>query len=259
MKSILGYLLAGIAAYLVFLAVQFPADRAYALLAQRLDLPVALYQLEGSAWRGEARELFWEGRRLGRVTWQFRPQSLVLGRLEARVHLTPTASSRLEAVAGRRWDGALYLRAGDARLSLAELEPLFNRDPMGLTGILTVTLEELDIEAGRITALRGRAVIEKAGLAPPVDVTVGGFEVDFDLNPEGFIEARLKDRGGPLQAQGQLRIQPDGSYRLSATLAARDPRRSDIRQALGYLGTPGPDGRISLVRTGKWAFLRTGH
>ncbi len=46
-------------------------------------------------------------------------------------------------------------------------------------------------------------------------------------------------------------LQPDGSYRLTAELAARDPQRRDIKQALRYLGTLSPAGKVSLVRTGR--------
>ncbi|MFQ5487491.1 MAG: type II secretion system protein N, partial [Gammaproteobacteria bacterium] len=176
--------------------------------------------------------------------------SLLLGRLELALELSKDRA-RINAIAGRTLSGDLYLREGRAHLPLADVENLISREPMGLTGTVEVDLERLEFAPGRITAAQGSLNIENAGLAPPLKVAIGSFRMDFASTEEGTIKGVLSDSGGPLQAQGLLLLQPDGNYRLTAELAARDPQRRDIKQALRYLGTPSPAGKVSLVRTGR--------
>ncbi len=250
MKRGLAYVLFGLAAYVLFLLIQLPAQQVYGRLTERYPLPVKLYQLKGSVWNGSAALVTWGPRRFENLHWRLRPQSLLLGRLEIAVELSKDRA-RIAAIAGRALNGGLYVRAGQAHLPLADVENLISRDPMGLTGTVELDLERLEIARGRITAAQGSLSIENAGLAPPLKVAIGNFRMDFATTEEGVIKGVISDNGGPLQAQGLLLLQPDGSYRLTAELAARDPQRRDIKQALRYLGTPSPAGKVSLVRTGR--------
>ena len=250
MKRSLAYMLLGLAAYLLFLVAQLPAQQVYARLAPRLHLPLQLYQIRGSVWHGEAAVASWGAQRFEHLRWRLRPQALLLGRLEVDLELRKGAG-RLQTIIGLSMGGERYLRAGRVHLPLAEVESLVSREPLGLTGNLEVTLERLTVAAGRILAARGKLSIENAGLAPPLKVKVGNFRVDFETTEDGVIEGIIKDQGGPLQVQGLLRLQQDGRYRLTAELAARDPQRRDIRQALRYLGNPSPAGKVSVVRTGR--------
>ncbi len=250
MKRGIAYGLFALAAYLVFLLAQLPATQVYGRLAGHLSLPVTLYGLSGTLWDGRARVARWKDWRLEDLHWQLRPQALLLGRMEAALAVKRD-EARLEAIVGRAWKGGLYLRDGHLRLPLAMLEALVSREPLGLAGEASLDLERLEIAPGRIVEASGVLNITGAGLAPPIKVTVGDFRVRFQTTAAGVIEGHIKDTGGPLQAQGLFRLQPDGRYRLTAELAARDPKRSDLRQALATLGTPSPTGKVSLVRSGR--------
>ncbi len=190
-----------------------------------------------------------------------------------------TPAPRVQVVAALAPDGTLYLYDGRTRVGLALLDRLFNPAPLGLRGGLRLELQHLvwaggtiptgsdggqtgtpaggGPSKGRLVELEATVRLEGVGLGPPVDVQLGDFLATFSTarEGEGLVEGKIEDQGGPLQVQGLVRIRPDGSYRLTAELAARDPQQRAIVQALKLLGNPSPAGKVSVVRTGRLAFF----
>ena len=289
MKRGLAYLLLGLAAYVVFLVVKLPAQQLYGRLAPALEsrLPLQLHQLEGPWWDGRARQVVWGRRSFEDLRWRLHAPELLRGRLAFRLDLAlpvdgmggtngsgAAPAPRLQVVAALAPDGTLYLRDGRTRVGLALLDRLFNPAPLGLQGGLRLELQRLvwatgsgggqtDAPAdsgpskGRLVELEATVRLEGVGLGPPVDVQLGDFLATFSTarEGEGLVEGKIEDQGGPLQVQGLVRIRPDGSYRLTAELAARDPQQRAIVQALKLLGNPSPAGKVSVVRTGRLAFF----
>ena len=248
MKPVWRYSLFGLAAYLVFMLVLFPADRIYSLLQQRGVLPLPLYQVSGSLWRGHIGMVRVAGLDIKNIDWSLHPLALLRGRLELDLSLAD-ADSTVGIVAGRKLDGHYYLRSNEA-LALPVLESMFNKRPFGLTGDVSLDLDDIGLVDGRLKQLGGTLRWQQAGLAAPLNINVG----DFDLllsTQDGVVQGTLSDDGGPLQAEGLIMLLPDNSYRLTMTLAARDKSRSDLKQALGLLGTPSPEGKISVARRGR--------
>jgi len=250
MKPVWRYSLFGLLAYLLFIVVLLPADRVYALLQQRISLPLQLYQVNGSIWQGHIGMVRMAGIDVRNVDWCLHPWMLFRGRLEMGVTLTDVASPT-GVVVGRTLAGNYYIRDNGEGLSLPVLESVFNERPFGLTGAVTLDLEEIAVAAqGRLQNISGRVQWQRAGLGEPLNISVGNFEVSFTTEDD-TIQGALKDNGGPLRAEGLLMLLPDNSYRLTMTLEPRDKSRSDLKQALRLLGTPSPEGKVSLTRRGR--------
>jgi len=249
MKTLWRYSLFGLAAYLLFMVVLFPADRVHALLQQHADLPLPLYQVSGSIWHGHIGSAQVAGVDVNNVDWCLHPWALLLGRLEMGLSLTDV-DSPVGLVVGRSFDGSYYVRSNEA-LSIPVLEGLFNQQPYGLTGSVSLDLDDIRLLDGRLDRISGSLHWQQAGLSEPLNIALGDFDLLLSTEEDGAVQGALADGGGPLQAEGLLVLLPDNSYRLTMTLRARDKSRADLKQALSLLGTPSPDGKVSLTRRGR--------
>ena len=249
MKPVWRYSLFALCAYLLFMLVLFPADRIYSLLHQRGILALPLYQVSGSIWRGHIGRARIAGLDVNDLNWCLHPWALFLGRLEAGVNVA-TDNEPLAVVIGRKLDGSYYVRNGDEALSIPVLESVFAARPYGITGTLALDLEDIRLQSGHLQSVTGELQWLQAGLGAPLGIELGNFELAL-ANSDGAVQGTLKDIGGPLQAEGQLVLQANNNYRLTMTLASRDSMRSDLRQALSLLGTPSPEGRVSLTLNGR--------
>lgn len=248
MKKAIRYGVLVIMLYAVFLFVLLPADRVYAVLKEKAPLPVSLYQINGSVWNGGADVAMMGAQRLEFFTWELEPLALLLGRLEVALGFTKN-DGKMNVIAGRSLMGNYYLHDADASFPAVELESIFSPIKLGLSGNITANLKEMKIAGNQLSAVEGTLTWDKAGLISSADSPMGSFGIDFATTEEG-IKGILKDTGGPLQADGILMLKPDGSYQFTASFTPRDAGRNDIKQALRFLGTPDPSGKIAVSKSG---------
>ncbi len=261
----LRWILAGLALYLGALLATLPAPWAWWALERWLPERTAavlprLHGLAGSLWEGEARLALWRGWRLEGLRWELHPAALLAGRAEARLALeAPARGAGVLAWSPGAW------QARELRLELDPegLAALLARAPGGrllaLDGRVVAEVARLRLAAGdgrwRAEEAQGTLVWTGAGLRRPVAVALGAFRARLEAE-EGALLLRFRDAGGPLEAQGTLRLDlPRRRYRLEAALALRERSRTDLAQALRLLGRPGPDGRLRLRQEGPAPFL----
>jgi len=249
MKPAWRYSLFAVAAYLLFMLLLLPADRVYSLLQQRGVRVPPLYQVSGSIWHGHIGRASIVGLGVNDIEWCLHPWALLMGRLEAGVSLAKSTAP-LAVVAGRNLDGSYYIYTGDEALSVPVLESVITTRPYGVTGAVSLELQDIRVQAGKLQAITGNLQWQQAGLGAPLDIVIGNFELSVKTK-DGVIQGTLKDTGGPLQAEGQIVLLADNRYRLTMTLVSRDGSRSDLKQALRLLGTPSPDGKVTLTRSGR--------
>lgn len=252
MKPLWRYSLFGLLAFLLFVVILFPADRMYAWLQQRGESSLQLYQVSGTVWQGQVGRLRVAGFDLENVGWQLHPWALLMGRLEMEVGIAG-AGADVGLVLGRNLSGSYFVRQRGEFLAMTALEALLNKQPYGLTGEISLDLDDIRLIDGKLENITGSLHWRQAGLAEPLDIQVGDFELSLETL-DGVLQGTLTDNGGPLQAEGILMLSADNSYRLTLTLRSRDKSRSDIKQALRMLGTPSPEGKVSLVRRGRLDF-----
>lgn len=249
MKAVLAYVLLGLSAFLLSLALLAPATLVTNWLGVRLP-GFSVQTVEGTAADGSARGVRWRGVRIERLTWRWRPPALLAGRLafklqadDPEIQLTGSAAVGLN----RR----LHLQDFNGRLPLAKLSAAAGQSKAPLQGILELDLREADLnDAGQPLTAVGVARLRELRAVLGQAFNIGDFTVRLTpAQPEG-VQGAIKDHGGPLALDGALHLAPDGRYRFNGRAAVRDAGNQALRQAMGLLGPPGDDGRWTLNFSG---------
>jgi len=249
------YLLIGLLAYVVFLVVQFPADRAYAWwkAGPGAQQPLALSGLSGTVWQGSARRAQIDGQRLQGLEWHLKPWTVLFGKLAADYEIRLDDGFLRGSLAADP-QGAVAFDALEARLPLAQLS-LKALAALRPSGVLNLNLREVDWNGEALLSAEGRVVWSGAGINLFQPLQFGDLALTLETRDDSVI-AQLSDAGGPLQADGLLTLKPDGSYQFSGSFAARDGAQSPLARALRSLGRPGADGRVQVSQSGTLAALR---
>lgn len=248
MRRSLQYVVIGLVAYLVFVVATVPAARVYAWISQGQLIPVQLYGVTGTVWHGRALQARIGRQTLDSVTWSWRPSALLRGRIGATVD----ALYRQQAIAinaGLSVDRTLVLSGVNASVDVTAIEDALYPDPLGLTGMVEIDLKDVRLQSGRLTALQGDVRWNNGGLGPPVNIAIGSYLASF-VTEKNIIHGTVRDTDGPVIVNGNLELQRNGQYQLTASLAARDAANSQVRQALGAFGTPSPEGKVTIRKTG---------
>jgi len=248
MKALVRYGILILILYTVFMLVLLPADRVYAVLKERIPLPVSLYQVDGSVWDGTAAVAIVGTQRFESIGWRFRPLALFLGRLEVALDFDRNGRG-LSVVAGRSVTGDYFMRDLNADLPAAELESLYTPVKLGLSGDVIADIGRIVVDGNHLATIEGTILWKNAGLTMSSGNPVGNFEIEFETTNEG-VKGLVKDAGGPLQVDGLLLLKPDGRYQFTGSFNLRDAGRNDIRQALRIFGNPDATGKVTVSQSG---------
>lgn len=247
MKPAVRYGLFAAAAYGVFLIATLPAALITEHFADRL--PIHLQGATGSVWSGQAAAAVVKGRELRQPVWRLQPSRLLAGRVQYEMGFDNGASHAI-GVIGRGLGGDLLLRDIDATFVASEFAPLFNAQALGLNGAIDANLERVDIQNGAVAFASGTLMWKQAGVQSPRPVQLGDLHAVLETVDDG-VKATVTDQGGPLLVDGVLLLVPDGTYRVTGTVAARNAGDATLLQALRMMGAPGPDGKINVAFNGK--------
>lgn len=248
------YLLIGLLAYLVFLVVQFPAERAYAWWKSGpgAQQPLLLAGIEGSVWAGHAERAKLGAQSVDGLRWRLHPWQVFSGAVGLDVDLRlRDGFARGELKAGV--DGRFEIEHLEARLPLAALAvPALQA--LRPEGVLHADLREVAWNGHSLASAEGRLVWSGAAVQLLQPLPLGDLSLTLHSDPEG-VSAALADAGGPLLAEGLLTLGADGAYQFSGRLGARNDAPPALQQALRGLGRAGADGRIAIERSGRLANL----
>lgn len=253
-KKYLPPVLLGLAVYLAFLVIDFPAAQAYRLVkAVAPQAPFILKGVQGTLWTGSATEAFVAGQGLSSLEWEIKPLWLLLGRVQVHLGMRQ-GQSYFYGDVGRSLGNDIHLANVEASLLLADMRALSTLIPLQLAGSLSLNLQELDFENRVFTAAEGVIAWQDAGLATMQNMSFGNLRVELQNTAEG-VTGKLSDSGGALLAEGVLQLADTGSYQFNGAFMARDPGQSGLVQSLRFLGQPGADGKIGVARSGNLADL----
>lgn len=246
-------LIIGIAAYLLFLLMLFPATTAWSLFSPK-GMPLQLQGLNGSIWQGEVSQASWKGQPLGSLSWDLRLWPLILGRVGADFSLQ-TAEGYLQGEAQLPLSfSSVQVSALKGQLPLSELMRFAPRMPIPVAVAGTVTLDigqlELDMGSGAASA-EGRVNWHGAEVLSPQAFKMGNLQADIATDDKGVLGAQLKDLGGPLQLDAMFQLKPDQSYSLNGTVAAANSAEASLQQALSWLGKADNSGKHRLKLQGR--------
>jgi len=246
-KKVVLYSALALVSYLVFVAVQTPADRLYGLVKDKL--PVKLYQVDGSIWQGRAALATVGPRteRLESLKWELQPAALLLGRAQAAVNFNYDERN-VTATLGRNISG-YFLNDVSASLSASTVEKFSQQLAFGLKGIFNIELESLSLVGGQLSDIEGTLSWRDAGMELN-NTSFGNFEVAL-TTVDGVVNGVVRDLDGPMKVNGTLVLQPTGEYLFAGTLELRDKQRNDLRQGLRFIGTPNPKGIYTIKHQGQ--------
>jgi len=221
------------AAFLVILIAQFPAS----WCRRALPADVQCRQLDGSLWSGRCDGLKAQQLALGNLTWHLHPLGLLRARLVADVQLIQGSAmlrGRFALGGGGRID------AQDLDLSGLHLERFPSSQlPRGLHGVLWAQFPTLRWSGSHFEALAGKLNVQ--GLALPGS-PLGNYQLEFPASAPDALVGTLRDTGGPLRVEGDLRLLPAPGFELNGRVAARADAAPGLADEIRYLGSPDADG-----------------
>lgn len=232
---------------LAFAAWQMPADRVLQM-ARTGDSGLSWSTAAGSAWNGQAENVFWKGLALGNVSWRMTGLESLSGpgtvwAFEgSSIHYSANGRLSMDGRELRRIE-ALRATIPAAWLDLSAIAPL-----VWLTGTLDLDLESVGFRNGFPASGRGVIRWTDAGLGGLVRESLG--DIEFSLNPPaGPPEETLQFdfdslHYGDIGVAGSGRIK-DNRYRVSLRLSIA-PGRPDLLDLLGDLGETDAAGGIHL-------------
>lgn len=236
-------ILVTLAAYLVWLAATIPARWAWQLLPA--DLPVQAHQIEGSIWRGQAALDLPLELQARPVHWQWLPASLLRGQLGYALNLS-LSFGETRALVRTRGPEKLHLSDLLLQANLAAA-PLQASAGIPLHGAAQLQLDEFVLENGLPGDAEGTLSLENLAVELGEKLELGDFVADI-TSEAGQIVGRVSDRGGPLAAEGDIRL--NGTrLEIDLRLTPRASAAPALRDALGLIGRPRADGSVRLRQT----------
>jgi len=247
MRVVWRWLLPGIVAYVLFLAVNAPATWLAAQLQSRAPA-VQLAGVRGSLWSGEADRVNVQGVQLQTLHWRWRPLALFTGRLEFALD-GRFQGEAVHSRAGITLAGRPYLRSTGGRLAVQDLVVWFSRAPVELAGTLELDLERVDFPQPGLPVIEGRLVWPQARIVAPLELDLG--QVVLTLAPnDGRTRGPLVAQGGRLLVEGELSFDASGMYELEAGLRANGRLPDAVSTLLESLAE---------YRDGRWYLELSGH
>lgn len=239
------------AALLLYLLL--PARLAAFVLGGRIDL-LTLENVRGSAWHGQSGATWWGTHALGRMTWNADPLAPMTGAIRADLHFDLPKHQVMDARIERR---RAQLDVDDLRADLVggALRRFFARERLLPIGSIRLLVEHARFDDGVPVDVRGQALWRQATLVGPhtrLPYYLGDLKVDFFVDRPGIVLGRIRDDGGPMQIQGQVKADLLG-YRIELHLVPRDPQ---LASGLARLGRAQADGSRLLVLADIWWWKR---
>ncbi len=243
----------GIAAYLIFLLMLFPASTAWVWFSPK-GSPLQLQGISGSIWQGDAAAASWRGQAIGTLHWDLKLLPLLLGKLGAGFSLQ-SAQGYLQGEARAPLAfGSIQLADLKGQFPLAEIMPLMPRMPIpvGLAGTASLDIPQLGVDLATLAVYaEGRLNWHGAEVLSPQAFKMGNLQADITTDDKGVVAAQLKDMGGSLKLEAQFQLRPDRSYSLSGTVATGAGAEASLQQALAWLGKADAGGKHRLNLNGK--------
>jgi hypothetical protein len=183
-----------------------------------------------------------------KVDWSLKPMALLMGRLRAVFRMqVERGTAHGVASLGRQRQ---ILSNVEASFPAQLFADFLNDFGVQADGLVVANLKKATLHQGRIHALDGNIVWSGAVVSSPQNVRLGDLKTEWSTVDEA-IEGILSDGGGPLQAEGTLRLTPDGLYEFTGSFGARDRSQRDLVKALRLFGRPDQEGKVTVTLSGK--------
>jgi len=247
------YTLVGVLAYLLFVLMLFPASHLYALMKDSIaDHDISIYGVQGTIWQGRAERVDVGDKLFQSVQWNLQMMPLLLGHLQlATSYQNPDSNAK--TLLTRYLDGSLRLSNTHGRITMAALLAILKIPAIKLDGQLKVNMPAMLFDGKTIVDADGVIVWYGAGTQFPQKLVLGDLSAKISTLDNKDIQVRLSDAGGPLDAQGELVLSPDGNYRFQGAFGAREGGSSSLGRSLSMLGRMNAEQKVEVDNSGNIA------
>ncbi len=223
-------LIAGLASFVIGLCLMLPARVAYRWVASP---QLQLAGLDGTVWRGRAREASVNGIYLENVDWALRPLRLFQAALAYDLSGDPP-SGFLESEVAIGLSGRVSIRDLSAALPLSAFSQQANI--RGLEGNASLSFERIDIVDGAPVAADG--VLRFADVIVPLlgRVPLGAYRAEFATQGEAIV-ASVEDTDGIVDVAGSLELGAGRQFELTGLIAPVQSTPEIIRRQIELLPT----------------------
>lgn len=231
MVSNKGLVAAGLATFIIGIAITFPARIAYSWLAPQ---ELRLSGIAGTIWNGQAAEGSAAGIYLRNLHWSFRPFSLIRGQLAYGIE-SDSAFGFVRGNVSVGVGGMVSVQDFASTVSLQEFSDLFQLQ--GFEGTLQLDFDSLVIRDGLPTEASGSVRLSNL-LAPHISpLAIGDYAAEFSSNADGIL-ASVEDLSGVLDVAGTITLGTDRSYAFIGKVAALPEAPPGLSNQLQFLGSP---------------------
>jgi len=222
---------AGVATFIVGIALTFPARIAYSWFAPPA---LRLSGISGTVWNGQAAEGSADGIYLRDLRWQFQPFSLFRGRVAYGIE-SDSAFGFVRGKVAIGIGGVVSMQNVTSTVALQEFRDLFQLQ--GFEGRLEVDFDSLVIRDGLPVEAFGVVRLTNL-LAPQLSpLAIGDYMAEFSSNADGIV-ASVEDLGGVLDVAGTITLGTDRSYAFVGKIAALPGAPPGLSDQLRFLGSP---------------------
>ena len=238
--------------YMIFMLQQLPAKTAIDWLPkdvlQRSNL--RMIGLRGTIWNGQMSQLRLNGFSLANISWQLKALPFLWGDVAYSFKFRQKdAFGKANAVTD--FGGVtLDLTSLQSSFPAAQLMPLFYGFPIAIDGQFATDIKHATISKGDQLSLQGEMQWREAALSAPQHILFGDLLVKMQAKDKGTI-LTVEDQGGPLQMQGQITVQGNGSYVTNLSIAARNTASKALEQSISFLGAKDAQGNMQINYKGK--------
>lgn len=224
-RSRRGLVLAGVATFVLGIIVSLPARVVY-----RWAVPpeILVSGIDGTVWRGTAREVSVDGVYLKNLSWVAKPWHIVTGKLTFGVSATPI-SGFLESDVSAGFGGSVTFTSLSGSVPLQQIsESATNYE---VRGDASLNFERIELINGLPVAADGELQVANLFVALLGSESLGGYKAEFFTQNNG-VTASVEDTDGIIDLAGSLQINSDRSFQFLGQAAAKPETPASFRQML---------------------------
>ncbi|HUP92051.1 MAG TPA: type II secretion system protein N [Solimonas sp.] len=242
----------GLAVFVLGLLAAAPIATLYAWVRPKEPPPQTLLMgLQGTLHEGRIAGVVSNNRTvLTDLHWRLHPLWLLGGRFAA--HIDGGGSDvQLDGGVSVTPAGTVRFRDLRANAGLKALLGAFGYPFLPLDGKAALNLQRLTLKDGVPQAATGNGMIQNLAYTLSRDpIVFGDFQIDLSTEGDAVL-AKLASIAGPLEVNGEARVQDDGAYESLIKIKPKPEANPMLRNLVGSLGAPDLQGWYTLKRAGQ--------
>ena len=251
-KTTVAMLIVFAVSYVFFMLQQLPANQLLRWLSQQSlqRSHIRLSDVRGTLWHGKAGQVHLNGFGISNVSWRLHAWPLLWGNVRLGFKFREADAFGQGQVNTGFSAQKVVFSSVRGSFPAADLMPLFYGYPIALAGQVTADIQEATLRKGQQLSLQGELLWREAALTAPQAIQFGDLQVKMQAKGMGTVLS-VQDQGGPLQLQGQVTVQGNGTYETHVTVSARSTASQALAQSISILGPRDAQGYVQISQRGR--------